>query len=251
MAAPPPVQPSTPRWRPNLTPKEKELRAISADRKLATKVARRAKRQILKRMSKEERAAYDAHLLKLGKVGEWAPEHHEEQKKQRKKEDRLISKRERARDKRLIRESKRARAYEQRRRKRAINRVKNDIKRTSRNQKMWPKVHADAAFAVALFSRNGGLTEERLRPVWNATSRRWRGTSTPSSRCCYGDDVARNLISTQVEVGLCGLAEGARADVEGQALRAQRAAAAADREKRKATRYGGGDPLARGRRCRS
>ena len=27
MAAPPPVQPSTPRWRPNLTPEEKELRA--------------------------------------------------------------------------------------------------------------------------------------------------------------------------------------------------------------------------------
>ena len=27
----------------------------------------------------------DAHLLKLGKVGEWAPEHHEEQKKQRKR----------------------------------------------------------------------------------------------------------------------------------------------------------------------
>ena len=144
-------------------PRRRSCGHISADRKLATKVARRAKRQILKRMSKEERAAYDAHLLKLGKVGEWAPEHHEEQKKQRRKEDRLISKRERARDKRLIRESKRARAYELKRRKRAINRVKNDIKRTSRNQKNWPKVHADAAFAVSLFTRNGGLTEERLR----------------------------------------------------------------------------------------
>ena len=37
-----------------------------------------------------------------------------------------------------------------------------------------------------------------------ATSRRWRGIYTPSSRCGYGDDVAlmawgaRNLISTQV-----------------------------------------------------
>ncbi len=132
MAAPPPPKPSTPRWRPNLTPKEKELRALSADRRLATKVARRAKARLLKRMSKEERAAYDAHLLKLGKVGEWAPEHHEEQKKARRKEDRLISKRERARDKRLIRESKRARTYEKKRRKRAIARVNNDIKRTSR-----------------------------------------------------------------------------------------------------------------------
>ena len=40
-----------------------------------------------------------------------------------------------------------------------------------------------------------------------ATSRRWRGSYTPSSRCSYGDDVAsmalgvRNLISTQVEPG--------------------------------------------------
>ena len=40
-----------------------------------------------------------------------------------------------------------------------------------------------------------------------ATSRRWRGIYTPSSRCSYGDDVAsmawgvRNLISTQVEPG--------------------------------------------------
>ena len=37
-----------------------------------------------------------------------------------------------------------------------------------------------------------------------ATSRRWRGSSTPSSRCSYEDDVAsiawgvRNLIFTQV-----------------------------------------------------
>ena len=40
-----------------------------------------------------------------------------------------------------------------------------------------------------------------------ATSRRWCGIYTPSSRCSYGDDVAsmalgvRNLISTQVEPG--------------------------------------------------
>ena len=94
--------------------------------------------------------------------------------------------------------------------------MKNDIKRTSRNQKNWPKVHADGGrFAVALFSRNGGLTEERLRLA------------------CAGLQKVRLVY-----------------DVEGAALRAQRAAAPADRPKRKALRYGGGDPLARGRRAR-
>ena len=83
MAAPPPVAPSTPRWRPNLTPEEKELRAICGSQ--ARDEGRSTRQEAtLKRMSKEERAAYDAHLLKLGKVGEWAPEHHEEQKKQAK-----------------------------------------------------------------------------------------------------------------------------------------------------------------------
>lgn len=163
MAAPPPPRPTTPPWRPNLSQNHQALRALAHDRKLASKVARRAKARLLKRMTKEERATYDAHVLKLGRIGEGSLEFHHEQQKARKREDKLISKRERERDRTLLRESRALRKAEKGRRKRAIKRVKADIRRTARNARKWPQLHADAAYAVALFARDGGLDEVRLK----------------------------------------------------------------------------------------
>ena len=138
------------------------FRALERDRRRADRAANRAKRAAWKRMTPEERRAEKALIHKLGKVGEQDLTRIKEQAKSRRKDDRRVTREDKRRKRRLRKKEKYEARLAKRRAKRDARREKTRAKHVRRCAKRWPKIHADAAFAVHLFAWEKRVERSRL-----------------------------------------------------------------------------------------